>query len=99
MNCVRFTFCLFCFVVVVPVGFLSCSSPEVNSVDYNEAFDQIILSSHNFNEIWVIDHSTTTAQAASHSGGNSGMGGDLLYRWGNPRAYRYGPRLSGIGRA
>jgi hypothetical protein len=38
----------------------------------------------------VIDHSTTTAEAAGHSGGNSGKGGDLLYRWGNPRAYNAG---------
>ncbi len=52
--------------------------------------DQILISVHNFSEIWVIDHSTTTAEAASHSGGNSGMGGDLLYRWGNPAAYDSG---------
>ena len=38
----------------------------------------------------VLDHSTTTAEAASHSGGNSDQGGDLLYRWGNPIAYRAG---------
>lgn len=63
---------------------------HTNSVDYNEEFDQILLSVHNFNEIWVIDHSTTTEEAASHSGGNSGKGGDLLYRWGNPDAYRAG---------
>jgi hypothetical protein len=63
---------------------------HVNSIDYNPQFDQIVLSAHNFNEIWVIDHSTTTEEAASHSGGNSGKGGDLLYRWGNPQAYRAG---------
>ena len=63
---------------------------HVNSVDYNPAFDQIILSASRFDEVWVIDHSTTTAEAASHSGGNSGMGGDLLYRWGNPQAYDRG---------
>jgi hypothetical protein len=38
----------------------------------------------------VIDHSTTTAEAATERGGKSGKGGGLLYRWGNPRAYRAG---------
>lgn len=61
-----------------------------NGMDYNSQLDQIILSAHSFNEIWIIDHSTTTAQAASHSGGKQGKGGDLLYRWGNPMAYRQG---------
>ena len=60
---------------------------HMNGVSYNPILDQVIWSSHNMSEIYVIDHSTTTAQAASHSGGNSGMGGDLLYRWGHPAAY------------
>jgi hypothetical protein len=63
---------------------------HTNSIDYHPEFDQILLSVHNFNEIWVIDHSTTTGEAAGHSGGNSGKGGDLLYRWGNPEAYDFG---------
>ena len=63
---------------------------HTNSIDYNEELDQILLSVHNFSEIWVIDHSTSTAEAAGHSGGNSGKGGDLLYRWGNPQAYGAG---------
>jgi hypothetical protein len=61
-----------------------------NSIDYNDQFNQLLLSVNYFNEIWVIDHSTTTAEAAGHTGGNSGKGGDLLYRWGNPEAYRAG---------
>ncbi len=61
-----------------------------NAIDYNKEFDQIIVSVSYFNEIWVIDHSTTTSEAAGHGGGKSGKGGDILYRWGNPRAYRAG---------
>jgi len=63
---------------------------HLNAVSYNPTLDQIALSSRHFSEIWIIDHSTTTAEAASHSGGNSGKGGDLLYRWGNPRVYDRG---------
>lgn len=63
---------------------------HINAIDYNEELDQILLSVHNFNEIWIIDHSTTTKEAVGHTGGNSGKGGDLLYRWGNPQAYRSG---------
>ncbi|MEZ6061945.1 MAG: aryl-sulfate sulfotransferase [Planctomycetaceae bacterium] len=63
---------------------------HVNSVAYNPRLDQIMISVHEFSEVWILDHSTTTDEAASHSGGKSGKGGDLLYRWGNPRAYRSG---------
>ncbi len=65
---------------------------HVNSIDYNAELDQIVISVHEFSEIWVIDHSTTKAEAAGHTGGRSGKGGDLLYRWGNPRVYRAGTK-------
>jgi hypothetical protein len=48
------------------------------------------MSSRGQNEIWVIDHSTTTAEAAGHTGGVWGKGGDLLYRYGNPECYDAG---------
>jgi hypothetical protein len=63
---------------------------HVNAVAYNADLDQIALSCPHFNEIWIIDHSTTTEEARGHTGGRWGKGGDLLYRWGNPRAYRNG---------
>ncbi len=63
---------------------------HMNSVDYSAAFDQIILSVRGSSEVWVIDHSTTTAEAAAHTGGKYGKGGDLLYRWGNPALYGQG---------
>ena len=61
---------------------------HMNAIDYNADLDQIVVSSRAFNEIWIIDHSTTSEEASGHSGGNSGKGGDLLYRYGNPQAYQ-----------
>jgi hypothetical protein len=63
---------------------------HINGVAYNAALDQIMVTVHEFSEFWVIDHSTTTAEAAGHTGGKHGKGGDLLYRWGNASAYRAG---------
>ena len=60
---------------------------HVNAIDYNAELDQIVLSSPHMSEIWILDHSTTSDEAASHEGGNSGHGGDLLYRYGNPKNY------------
>ena len=63
---------------------------HLNSIDYHPELDQILLSSFIYNEIWVIDHSTTTAEAAASVGGKRGKGGDLLFRYGNPAAYGRG---------
>ena len=59
---------------------------------YNPDLDQIAVSVWTFSEFWIIDHSTTTAEAAGHTAAAGGKGGDLLYRWGNPRAYRAGTK-------
>ena len=61
-----------------------------NAIDYHPELDQIILSVPTFNELWIIDHSTSTEEAAGHFGGFGGRGGDLLYRYGNPAAYDRG---------
>ena len=63
---------------------------HVNAIDYHSELDQIAISARHFSELWIIDHSTTTDEAAGHAGGAGGKGGDLLYRWGNPRAHRAG---------
>ena len=63
---------------------------HLNSIDYNATLNQILITSRHFSEAWVIDHSTTTTQAATNSGGNSGVGGNLLYRFGNPRTHQHG---------
>ncbi|MCY4294016.1 MAG: aryl-sulfate sulfotransferase, partial [Acidimicrobiaceae bacterium] len=65
---------------------------HLNAIDYNASLDQILITSRHFSEVWVIDHSTTTTQAASGSGGDSNMGGNLLYRYGNPRTHQNGSK-------
>lgn len=63
---------------------------HLNAIAYNSSLDQIILCSRSFSEFWIIDHSTNTTLASGHTGGLYGKGGDLLYRWGNPRTYNRG---------
>ena len=69
---------------------LHTESFMINGMDYNPALDQIVLSVRKISEIIIIDHSTTTEEAAGHTGGTSGKGGDILYRWGNPQNYNMG---------
>ena len=70
--------------------FSSQSWLHINGIDYNPELDQIALSPRDNSELWIIDHSASTEGAATRKGGNSGKGGALLYRWGNPRAYGHG---------
>ncbi|NNE16691.1 MAG: T9SS type A sorting domain-containing protein [Saprospiraceae bacterium] len=54
-----------------------------NAISYHEAADLILISSRNTNEVYIIDHSTTTEEAKTGIGGNFNKGGDFLFRWGN----------------
>lgn len=63
---------------------------HVNSVTHDPNLDHIMLSVRHINEIMIIDHSTTIAEAAGHTGGTANKGGDFLWRWGNPQVYRKG---------
>ena len=55
---------------------------HTNSIAYNAEWDQIMVSSRDFNELWIIDSvpNELTGTEAGH----------LLYRWGNPEAYGRG---------
>ena len=66
-----------------PGGANSGDWMHANAVNYNPTLDQIAISARRFNEIWIIDHATTTEEAA-------GPAGDILYRYGNPEAYGRG---------
>jgi len=61
-----------------------------NAIDYNPLNDYLLLSVPNFSEVWIIDHTTTTEQAQQSFGGFGNLGGDLMYRWGNPQVYDQG---------
>ncbi len=78
---------------LININFYATPQPDwlhLNAIDYHPELDQILVSCPRFKEVWIIDHSTTTEEAAGHAGGDSGMGGDLLYRWGNPRTWDAG---------
>lgn len=80
---------------LLDINFLGSSAGNANwlhfnSIQYDDRLDQIVISSRLLNEIYIIDHSTTTSQAASNSGGARNKGGDFLYRWGNPQSYKRG---------
>ena len=63
---------------------------HVNSIHYHSERDEIVLSSRHWNEIWVIDHSTTTEEAAGSSGGQHGRAEIYFGGGGNPAAYGQG---------
>jgi hypothetical protein len=63
---------------------------HTNGIDYQPEQDLIVLSTPHASELWVIDHGTTSEQAAGSTGGRRGRGGELLWRWGNPATWGRG---------
>jgi hypothetical protein len=63
---------------------------HTNSIDYHADLDLVVINSPELGEFYVIDHSTTSDEAAGSKGGRWKKGGDLLFRWGNPRNYGAG---------
>lgn len=53
---------------------------HVNGIDYHADRDEVVLSSRDLSELYVIDHAITSEEA-------TGAAGDILYRWGNPINY------------
>ncbi len=53
-----------------------------NSISHDPHRDLIAISCRQTNEIWLIDHSTTSEEARTDSGGVRGVGGDIFARWG-----------------
>lgn len=60
---------------------------HANAITYDERRDLIFISVNFYHEVWVVDHSTTTAEASGSTGGDQNKGGDLVYRFGNPTTY------------
>jgi hypothetical protein len=58
---------------------------HTNAISYSPELDQIVISSPNLGEIFIIDHSISTEEA-------KGSPGDILYRWGNPANYNRGSK-------
>lgn len=61
-----------------------------NALDFEPINDQLIISVPTFGEVWIVDKTTSTEEAAGSVGGFGNRGGDLMFRWGNPRVYRAG---------
>jgi hypothetical protein len=66
---------------------------HLNSMDYNADRDEVVLSSRQYSEFYVVDHNTTIAEA-------KGKKGDFLYRFGSPYNYASDDQLgAGKGKA
>ena len=63
---------------------------HANAIAYHAEANHVLFLARHFSELWVVDHSTTAEESAGRSGGRHGRGGEILWRWGNPRAHGAG---------
>lgn len=76
---------------LIDINYNSSTNGDImhaNAIEYDSKNDLIFISVNFYSEIWVIDHSTTTEEATTNSGGNYNKGGNLIYRFGNPSSYK-----------
>ncbi|MDA8595996.1 aryl-sulfate sulfotransferase [Flavobacteriaceae bacterium] len=55
---------------------------HANALFYDNQRDLIYISVNFYDEVWVIDHSTSISESTGSTGGKYGKGGDLVYRFG-----------------
>jgi hypothetical protein len=76
-----------------PYGGPTTDWTHCNSLDYNQALDQIVVNAKHMSEFYVIDHGgtfvSTTDWTANYAAARSAAG-DFIYRFGNPSAYNQG---------
>jgi hypothetical protein len=66
---------------------------HVNSLDYNEDLDHIVVNAKHWSTYFVIDHGKTfvsTTDWAANRAAAKGPAGDVIYRFGNASAYNQG---------
>tara|TARA_R110002051_G_scaffold302135_1_gene370411 strand:+ start:6722 stop:8062 length:1341 start_codon:yes stop_codon:yes gene_type:complete len=76
---------------LIDINYTQLDSGDIshaNGISYDANKDIIYLSANFYSEVWVIDHSTSTLEASSHTGGTYNKGGDLIFRFGNPTTYK-----------
>jgi hypothetical protein len=74
---------------------------HVNSFDYNEELDQVVINNSTDSEFYVIDHGATFIPGDPKKSIElaAGEAGDFIFRWGNPSVYDSGegPSLKNDG--
>jgi hypothetical protein len=75
-----------------PVAGVTSDWQHVNSLDYNEELDHVVINAKHFSEFYVVDHGATFIPNDPEGSRklSASEKGDFLYRFGNPSAYKQG---------